>query len=299
LRADGDLPAARGLLEQAIDHQQQGLVPKSPEANATSDDARAWQFLANQYQNLVSTLVLLKDFDAADRLVQRQLSLAREQTEKLGPTKITREFQARAWVNQAQLEFAREKLDLAAESYRRAAQVRRDLAAESPNSPQSAHELGIVLGTSADIPLKRSQWNEAAAILEEALTHHEQALAAEPINRDFRRFLHNDCVRLSQASFQLGDHQRIAVLAGVRERTGDSYREYFWAGRLAQCVRLAEDDSSLDDERRQELAASYGDLAIELLQEARRKKVPEFSRLATDAAFKPLHSREDFQRLLP
>jgi hypothetical protein len=70
------------------------------------------------------------------------------------------------------------------------------------------------------------------------------------------------------------------------------------AWHLGRCVLLVEKDSKLTEAKRKELAKTYGDQAMQWLQEGLKKGYKDTAALEKDAEFSPLRGREDFKKLL-
>jgi hypothetical protein len=70
------------------------------------------------------------------------------------------------------------------------------------------------------------------------------------------------------------------------------------AALLSQCIKLAGDDSRIPQEKREELAASYGRRAIDLLRQAVRAGYQDVAYLEKSKELEPLRSREDCKKSL-
>jgi hypothetical protein len=67
---------------------------------------------------------------------------------------------------------------------------------------------------------------------------------------------------------------------------------------LARCAALAGGDAKLSEEMRKEKAEAYGKQAVEWLRRAVADGFKDVKQLKDGEAFRPLRTREDFQRLL-
>jgi hypothetical protein len=141
---------------------------------------------------------------------------------------------------------------------------------------------------------------EARQLLSEAITHQQAALKINPRNPTYRQFLRSHYWNLAETLVRWGDHGEAAQAAAkLPELYPAGWLEYHRAaGFLARCVPLAEKDAKLTEEKRKELARTYGLRAVELLSEAISKGYKNAKKLKDDAHFDSLRMRDDFKRLL-
>ncbi|HEY1379100.1 MAG TPA: serine/threonine-protein kinase [Gemmataceae bacterium] len=140
----------------------------------------------------------------------------------------------------------------------------------------------------------------ALRLVEEALPHDQAALRAEPKNPTFREAYRTHRAILAEVLGDLGDHARAADAADELVRVGyDPAADAVTAAWVVvRCVPLAHEDGRLTTDRREELARSYADRAVAHVRTAVRHGYRDAARLATDPAFAPIRSRDDFQSLL-
>src|SRR5262249_22313103 len=91
----------------------------------------------------------------------------------------------------------------------------------------------------------------------------------------------------AEAAAQLG---RAAV-----DPAGDVYSAACY---LARCVPLAEKDAKLPEAKRQELARSYADRALDTLRQALKSGYKDIANMKKDPNLNPLRRRPDSQKLL-
>jgi hypothetical protein len=137
-------------------------------------------------------------------------------------------------------------------------------------------------------------------VLERARRHGRAALKANPRHPFYRQIFRNITVQLTIIWWALGEHAEAAATAGELSRLGWSPADNACAAAcmLSLCVPVAKKDARLPEARRQELARSYGDRAVEMLRQAVAKGYKDAARLGKDPALEPLRSRPDFQKLL-
>jgi tetratricopeptide (TPR) repeat protein len=194
---------------------------------------------------------------------------------------------------------AADRPDEAMKAYTKAVQLRRKLVADFPRVAAYRSQLGASLNNLAFLLLKRESPASAVPLLEEAVRHQKAALKLGPEAPYYRPFLRNHYENLAEALIQLGQHGKAATAAAelpdlYPDRPQEAVRA---AGFLARCAGLAARDTTLPEARRKELVDAHGHRAVALLRRAMDRGWND--RTALDAAvFKPLRSRDDFQKLL-
>jgi tetratricopeptide (TPR) repeat protein len=146
-----------------------------------------------------------------------------------------------------------------------AIEIKEKLVAEHPENSNDESELGASLNNRAMAIIKK---NPAAAVrlLQKALAHQRAALAVEPENPTYRGFLRNHWGALGDALLKLGNHREAARASAelVRVSPHPAQDCFFAASHLAQCVPMAESDSSLSTDDQARLARSYAAQCFEL-----------------------------------
>jgi len=98
----------------------------------------------------------------------------------------------------------------AMKAYELALPIREQLAREHPESPDYACDLGGLLNNIARIDLDARRFDEARNRLQQAIVWQTKALAVNPANPKFRKFLANHLTNLIKASRGLGDSEGLA-----------------------------------------------------------------------------------------
>src|SRR5262249_9653415 len=153
----------------------------------------------------------------------------------------------------------------------------------------------------AELLLREGRPEEARALAERAVQHQLAALKLLPRHPAFGRALAGHYRVLAEALVRLGDHAAAAQTAAERPRPSppDEAVGRFWAGILARCIPLAEQDSTLPAKNREALAKTYGDQAVGLLRLGfQRESGVSLDRLKADPNLAPLRPRADFQQLI-
>jgi hypothetical protein len=162
------------------------------------------------------------------------------------------------------------------------------------------NELGRTSGSLAEFLGRHGRLAEAREYAERAVRRQQAALKLLPRHPAYERALARHYRCLAEAVVRLGDHAAAARAARETPRTsGPDEWDRFWAGILARCIPLAEQDSTLAAEESEALARAYGDEAMALLRQgSRRGSGPGSDRLKADPNLAPLRQRADFQKLV-
>jgi serine/threonine protein kinase/tetratricopeptide (TPR) repeat protein len=187
----------------------------------------------------------------------------------------------------------------AEELYRQALEIQKKLAADFPELPDYQNEAAGAMVNLSRLLLARKELDGARRLLEEALPYHQSALKASPRHPAYRYFYRNNRWRMTETLLELKEHAAAAETAGqFLEAAVEPPRDAYTAAcLLAGCVQLAAQDNGLPENKRQELATTYGDRALAALRQAIAKGAKEVSQMQ-DPRLDPLRSREDFQKLL-
>jgi serine/threonine protein kinase/tetratricopeptide (TPR) repeat protein len=178
--------------------------------------------------------------------------------------------------------------------------IMEQLVAEFPKVPAYHNDLAATLVNLANLRVQRAEFDAAVVLLEKAQPHHQAALKAKPKDPTFRNFYRNNLWNLAECRLGLGDHVRLAAVADELARFGfdpanDTYNA---ASYLSRCVMLASKDTQLDEARRKELAQSYANQALALLQQAVERGYKNVARMKQDPNLEPLRARAEFKALL-
>src|SRR5262249_46467792 len=126
------------------------------------------------------------------------------------------------------------------------------------------------------------------------------ALAAEPKNAEFRRFLGYHLRNLADTLVGLKDHA--AVASAVHELLSAAAKEdparYAGVEILARCSSLARTDPQLPEGERGKRADQYADQAMAALVQAVAGGFRDVKRLSAAEVLAPLRPRADFKKLV-
>jgi serine/threonine protein kinase len=178
-----------------------------------------------------------------------------------------------------------------------------DLAARFPSEGDYHSGRAMALTMRGGGRWRQKRLDEARALLERGLPHHQAALARNPVHGIYQERMGTHFRYLAVVRMGLKDHAGAAAAVEQRmhyspPRDSDAYESSLI---LALCRSLAEKDESRPETERHELADKYADRAVELLRESVKlnKGNPGLlTGIQTNPNFKPLQSRADFQKLL-
>jgi tetratricopeptide (TPR) repeat protein/tRNA A-37 threonylcarbamoyl transferase component Bud32 len=178
--------------------------------------------------------------------------------------------------------------------------IQKQLAGDFPGRPDYQNDLAATLVNLAAMASDQGRHAQACRWLAQAVPHHQAALRANPNLPSYRQFFRNNQGVMAAARLGLKQHAAAAAAAEGMLRLGfDPVNDlYMAAGFLARCVSLAENDAALAPEQRRQVAQSYGDRALALLQAVARKHLPAMKGIINDKDFAALRGRADFQKLL-
>jgi tetratricopeptide (TPR) repeat protein len=185
-------------------------------------------------------------------------------------------------------------------AYADALAIQKALAADFPAVPEYQSDLANTLDNLAELLRRRKDSAAARQLLEQARPHLQAALDANPRHPVYREFFCENRRLLAATLLDLGEHTGAAATAADLARVaadpaGDPYKA---AGFFSRCVPLAEKEAKLSEARRQELAKSYGDRALQALRQAVAKGYKDADHLKKDPDLDPLRGRDDFRKLL-
>jgi serine/threonine protein kinase/tetratricopeptide (TPR) repeat protein len=178
--------------------------------------------------------------------------------------------------------------------------IQEQLVTDFPQVPDYRNELAGTLVNLAFLHKQRREFDAAVKLLEEALPHHQAALKVNAKQPTYRQYYRNNLWNLAECRLGLADHARLAATADEFARFGydpgnDTYSAAVF---LCRCVTLADKDAQLDEAKRKELAQSYADRALALLQQAVARGFKDAAHMRKDPALEPLRAREEFRKLL-
>jgi tetratricopeptide (TPR) repeat protein len=172
--------------------------------------------------------------------------------------------------------------------------------ASSPKSARQENALGGTLSGLAKLQIEANKLAEARRYLQDAIKHQRIALAANVKNTKYRQELLTSYLGLVDVHVQLDEHAEAAqAIADLRKLLPAGSPELPTAAALlVRCATSAEKDSKLPEPKRKELARSYNDQAMQLLQEAVNGGYKDVNHLKNAEDFRQLRSREDFKKLV-
>jgi serine/threonine-protein kinase len=192
------------------------------------------------------------------------------------------------------------RLEEAERLFHEALAIQKRLVADFPAVPDYQCDLVNTLDGLAELARGRKEYAAARKLLEEARLPLQATLDASPRHPFYREVFCTHRQFLAATLLELGEYAAAAEAARDLARIAFNPAEdaYKAAGFFARCIPLAEQDKKLSGSRRQEVAKSYGDRAMEALRQALDKGYKDIAHLQKDKDLDPLRQREDFQKLL-
>jgi tetratricopeptide (TPR) repeat protein len=258
------------------------------------------QDLAGSHNNLGNLLATTHRPQEAEAAYRAALALQQQLVADFPTVPEYREYLATSHNNLGGLLADTARPQEAEAAYRAALALCKHLAADFPTMPDYANDLAFTLGNLALLRIPQKDFTGARALLEEARPYHQQALQANPRNPTYRSAFRNNRRGMCEVLWGLGDHAAVRQEADELARCGyDPCNDTYAAACLvARCVLLAAQDGQLSEEKRQELARTYADRALELLRQAVGHGYRDAAEMKQDPALAPLRPRADFQQLL-
>jgi serine/threonine protein kinase len=193
------------------------------------------------------------------------------------------------------------KPDEAETVFRQAEAGLEQLVNEHPTMRQYPSYLAEVLKNLAKLRLGRRAPAEALPFLDRAVRLAREAYDVNPRSVVLRNNLRDIQVVYAQAFLGTLDHPSAARVAEEIAKIApgsDRGSGHTAAARiLAECIPLAEKDGHITDSQRTALAQAYADRAVTLVRSAIGAGYRELDKLAGEAVFLPLRSRDDFKAL--
>jgi tetratricopeptide (TPR) repeat protein len=172
------------------------------------------------------------------------------------------------------------------------------LVQDFPKVPRYHSELGETLQRYA-LSFSVDQRAEARTYLLQAIEHQQIACRTEPANTRYRGKLRNHYYQIAQLTADMGDYEEAVKLTMEMLKLADRTMDFIFGTAIqTQCADLAQKDTRLPPDRRNELAESYLRQAVELLRTAGKTGRMSAEHLRKDMEFAPLRSRPDFQRVV-
>jgi eukaryotic-like serine/threonine-protein kinase len=272
---------------------QDDLVARYP------DQPTYRQELARSHENLGILLSGLNRLNDAERNYQTAIGIIEALATQHPQTDSYRTEVVLYRGNLASLLMALGRWQEAQKSWQQLASLQRQQLAHS-DSISSRVGLGQTLKTLAQLAADRHQLADAQRSLEEAIRHQRAAVEAAPGSAAYRKDLARYYFALMDVVLQQGDHAEAAKLEQELQEVAMPQLPELprLAALLSKCIKLAGDDTRVSPEKREELAASYGRRAVDLLRQAVRAGYQDVAYLENSKELEPLRSREDCKKSL-
>jgi tetratricopeptide (TPR) repeat protein len=279
LKDQGELAAARQLLQEAVGHQLFVLKRRR-------DHRAARQFLRNHYNVLAEVLVQLEEPAEAAAVYARLIALVK----KYPQDSANLDFRLLQIVHdRGKLLFRVRRYPEAEASFREGLTLAAKLVKSFPRVPVYKGNLGSAHYSLAQALRARGRVPEARRHAEKAIRFFREADTALGKNHGYRPALRSGYHLLAELQIRAGDHAGAARSAGELARLfPDSWVDVSRAaGLVARCLPLVAKESRLSKDQRQELARQYTEQVRKLLAAAVKRcpdKTIDQNQLAWDLA---------------
>jgi serine/threonine-protein kinase len=202
--------------------------------------------------------------------------------------------------NLANLMTALNKPAEAEKSWLRALELREKLVQAFPSAPSFRLELVGALNDIGNRVMPNQKFDLAKAVYTKAVEHLRE-LTREPGTAP-QMWSNLYLMQLNLAASLVGLKDHAGACRVVRELAPElkpkERQDHRAAAILARCVELAQRDGGLAQEKRQELAGSYADQAVNLLRQAISNGFSDVEFLRKNEDLEAIRGREDFRQLL-
>jgi tetratricopeptide (TPR) repeat protein len=184
--------------------------------------------------------------------------------------------------------------------YRKELAYQSRLAAEYPQVIAYRFGHGQALHNLADLLRERGRPDEALPMEREAVGLLRSVYQSNVRNPDYRTAISYALWTLCAILIDRKDHRAAATaIADYLRIEPNGYEESYDATAFfCRCAQLAREDPALPAGRREALARSYADQAMEALHAAVRNGFRDAKHLESDPMYAPLRDRDDFRRLI-
>jgi serine/threonine-protein kinase len=204
-----------------------------------------------------------------------------------------------AWINLGEsLDQAGQAAE-AEQAFRQSLTLVQNLSGSYPTEPEYKSDLGYELGDLAKVALAGKRPADARPLFDQAIAADRAALAGNAQNVGYRANLQDHLAKQAECLADLGlygDASRTAQEAIEIDRDRPGKRTEL-ARVFTRCALLARADSAVTKDQQADLESALAECAIALLREALDKRDPAMERIADDAEFDPLRTRESFKAL--
>jgi tetratricopeptide (TPR) repeat protein len=283
---------AEKTYQAALDRQRQ-LVADFPKQLTYRAD------LAKSYQNLGNMRLTSERGPEAEAALHQALAHWEQLVTERPTEPVYRTHLGRTLNSLASLWLDIGRPQDAEQAFSRARNLFQKLVEEFDTVGEYHYHFAVVLSNLAILARKRTDWNAACRLLEQALREQRTALAGGPNNPRYRGFCRDLCWTLAELLVQAGRHVAATDVIAEPPRLfpEDGATHYRAAVLLVRCQSLAQKDPNLTASQRMERAEIYADRAVVLVREALANGYRDAGQVKTDPALAPLRSREDFQNL--
>jgi len=183
---------------------------------------------------------------------------------------------------------------------REALALDKQLMVEFPDVPDYHNGLANTMVNLALMAYARKEFRQTRELLEGATSHHQAALKANPLEPTYRQYFQNNRTLLASTLSMLGDHVGASQTAEQLAALGwnPAGNAYTAARALAQCIPVVDEDTNLPPARRAELARSYAERALTLLEQAIANGFKDLANMKKTTDLDRLRSHSKFQELL-
>jgi tetratricopeptide (TPR) repeat protein len=185
-------------------------------------------------------------------------------------------------------------------AYRQAIAVLERVVAAHPDDARFQSQLADTLHNLGELQRVAGKLAEARQLADQAVQWQKKALERDPQQAQYRQSLRGHLLLLGPVLGQLGSHVEAADVAAelARDYPTDVQCTYVAACIWGRCVACVEQAAELPAAKRQELARTYGDRAVQALRDLVERGHSTRDQLRTDSDLKALRGRADFDRLI-
>jgi tetratricopeptide (TPR) repeat protein len=177
--------------------------------------------------------------------------------------------------------------------------LRRKLVDEFRTHPEYRGDLADTANSLASLIRANKGYDAARRLAEEAFTHIQAALNANPKSPSFREAYRGCLINLIESHLGLTNHAKAVEGAEELARFGHDSSDdlYDAACYVSRCILLAERDDRLPEAQRRERATAYANRAMQVLQQAIKRGFRDMAHMKQDTDLEPLRGRDDFGQL--
>lgn len=301
-----EFEAAEASYRQAINHLERLVVVKPKNRNYREE-------LATAFTNLGNLLLERPDRQADARVAFEDSLRQLEDLAARSPNVPNYQNQLARTLNSLGGVMLSHAPESTAQLWQRSLGIYRKLTDELPHVTEYQSMHGATAGNLAYVVLRENDIEHARSLLKEAIERQREALAANPENSDYRKFLQNHYRTLADLCLKTGDHRQAAATAELLAAAAADWKDHYRAAMyLARCVAAANDSANLpnslpaneaandaaeDTASRHADSERYAVRAIELLRQAMAGGFGEVDFLDKQPEFQSIRQRPEFEKL--